>query len=311
MRSKRGRVLSIGVALLGLVAVTAVASSEASACSRECRAPVRVFERDTQVPANLIRFKVLVAEPGPLELRAADGSVVAASIQVIGNDRVFAPDAPPAPGQHLTLHYQMDCTAPVVGARPDFIPWTLPFVVRGPGDMHLEPTALTVAERGIDYFGGRGPSMFVRYHLLPPDRNGQAHHLTDTTWTIDGRPLSASVANTIRSYCQPAELEWSPDTCGNYGAVPPGKHVLEGVTRIVGVDQQFVSELEVDTSCDQVLRIDPGAGATGTDAGADAVAPERPNGGCVYAAGGPGGGLGLVVAALGWFAIALGRRMRR
>jgi hypothetical protein len=90
-----------------LLGSSLAAVREASACSfANCNSPVRLFPTDARVAANLIRFKVTTPDPGPLELRAADGSVVPARITTMGADRGFAPDTTPAAGQRLTLHYR-------------------------------------------------------------------------------------------------------------------------------------------------------------------------------------------------------------
>jgi hypothetical protein len=235
-----------------------VSVREASACSiGNCGPPVRLFHPDHHVAANLIRFKITAADPGPLELRAADGTVVPARISTIGPDRVFGPDAPPAEGQKLTLHYRPVCFYPAPpGATPNPTEATFSFVVSPAGEMELGPSTLTMTEKGIAH-SGDARSLIVRFSHELPDRSWNARHLTDTTWTIAGRPMAFSYPDSVVSHCTPPRADWSPNSCGSYGAVPPGKHLLKAVSRIVGLDREFVAELEVDTSCDQVLRIDP------------------------------------------------------
>jgi hypothetical protein len=258
-------------ALAPLIAAVPVRS--ARACSRaNCQSPVRLFQPD-RVPANLVWFRVDVPDPGPLQLRAADGSAVPASIRVIGPDRVFAPDSPPAADQRLTLHYRPACLFPdQAGEPPNPTERTFSFNVIAEGEMRLESSELVMTEKGIGYRGS-ARDMVVRYAHILPDRAANAWHLADTTWTITGRPYRASWnPDAVVSFCTAPVQGWFPDSCGNYAAVPPGKHLLKAVTRMVGVDREFVAELEVDTSCDQVLSIDPSKVPDGgpPDAGEDA-----------------------------------------
>lgn len=67
----------------------------AASCSRRCSdAPVRLFPAVAEVPGNLIYFKVLVADPGRLQLVTVGGQSVPANVRRIGDDRVFAPEQP-------------------------------------------------------------------------------------------------------------------------------------------------------------------------------------------------------------------------
>jgi hypothetical protein len=244
---------------LGLAVVVAGGwAVEASACSiSPCGSPVRLFPQGHGIPVNLVHFKVTVPDPGPLELRAPDGTIVPSSIRMIGPDRVFAPDVPPAPDQELTLHYKPSCVPSPFPQPPDTERWTFRFRVRTAEPMDLVGITLILTERGIG--GQRGQEyMFNRYDHWGPDRNGAAPHLQDDVWTIDGRRYGQTwYPNGVRSYCSPPRLDWLVDSCGGVGAPPPGKHLLEVKTRIVGIAEEFSAELMVDTSCDQVLRIAP------------------------------------------------------
>jgi hypothetical protein len=124
--------------LLLLLGAPLASMRQASACSSlNCQPPVRVFQAESHVPANLIRFKVTVADPGPLELRAADGTVVPGRISMLGTDRVFGPDAPPAVGQRLTLHYRPLCLSPT-----PYTEGTFSFFVAEASDLNLGPSEL-------------------------------------------------------------------------------------------------------------------------------------------------------------------------
>jgi hypothetical protein len=110
----------------------------------------------------------------------------------------------------------------------------------------------------------------------------------------------------VASRCQPPMTEWQPDSCGTYFWVPGGKHLLRAVSRIIGLDREFVAELEVDTSCDQVLNIDPSPPA---DAGLSGASLTSNTAACsVGGLGGTGpdpaqaGPVGLLLAAVGWVA---------
>jgi hypothetical protein len=303
-----------------LFGTSLVAVREASACSQaDCQPPVRLFQPEQHVPANLIRFKVMAADPGPLELRAADGSVVPASIRAIGPDRVFAPDAPLAVGQRLTLHYRPLCFLPVSPGQPlNPTERTFSFSVAEAGEMKLEAPVLATAEKGIGY---SGPSrrMVVRYQHDLPDRSSRAWHLTDTTWTIAGRPFDPTLyPGEVRSECTPPETDWLANNCNTNWTAPAGKHLLKATSRIVGVDQEFVAEMEVDTTCDQVLSIGPftppdrgSADAGGLEASGPldggVTTPTTPAcaiGGIDSARGAlvPWAPLGLLFATLGWVA---------
>jgi hypothetical protein len=240
-----------------LLGTSLAAVREASACSiANCQPPVRLFPANERVAANLIRFKVTTPlDPGPLELRAADGSVVPARITMMGADRVFAPDTTPAADQKLTLHYRPTCFRPEP-TNPSELTFT--FDVSSVDQMDLGPSSLTVTEKGILFSGApTGHSVAIHFEHRLPDRAWAARHLTDTTWTIAGRPFWSWVPGAVVTNCSPPSPEWRPDSCGSYGHIPPGKHLLKAVSRIVGLDQAFVAELEVDTSCDQVLSIGP------------------------------------------------------
>jgi hypothetical protein len=306
----------ITLALLALLAAHLVPAGEASACGGpDCEPPVRLFQPERQVPANLIRFKVTAGDPGPLELRAADGSLVPASVRVIGPDRVFAPDAPPAVGQRLTLHYRPLCfNQPVApGQPPNPTERTFSFFVDQAGEMELVAPVLATTEKGIGY-SGTYRRMIVRYEHGLPDRSARASHLTDTTWTIAGRPFDPRLyPGMVRSECTPAQVDWQVNSCGTYFTAPPGKHLLKAISRIVGVDQEFVAELEVDTSCDQVLSIGPytppdggpadlgGYEASVPPEGTRAVVPTTAA--CAVGgrgASGPWGSLGLLLGTIGW-----------
>src|SRR5690606_15209219 len=202
-------------------------------------APVRAFGEASAIPANLIYFKIEVADPGPLSLRTADGTPVAASIRTVGGDRVFAPDEAVEPGTELVLEYEASC----VGETPS-MPLTYAFMVDEPADVELRPAELQIAEQGVAYPGlTNNEAAFFRLRYYPPDANGAALHLMDHTATVDGKPFRVSIRGgvpmvEVSTGCLPVLQDYVQDTCGWFHAVPPGEHTVEVRSTIVGQTSQ-------------------------------------------------------------------------
>jgi MYXO-CTERM domain-containing protein len=279
------------------VLVTLVRVPEARACSFDtCPSPVRLVSTRADIPANLIFFKVLVEDPGPLELRMADGTLVPASIRMIGPDRVYAPDAPPAPGQPLTLQFRAVCHSAIPG-RPAPPPESRTFEFRvGPArEVALRAPSLKIVETAVSHRGvSAEQSVIVRFRYDSPDRTGNMEHLTDTLFTIDGMGFGSGLDTVVRSYC--GQHRSVPDSCGHFSDVPGRPYMLQARTRIVG-EREFVDEVPIDTSCAQIAALP------------DAQAEQPLSGGCGVGGGGPAAGAtGLVLLALA--ALRLRRRYR-
>lgn len=223
----------------------------ARACSPvvECRQPVRTFGDKTFIPGNLIYFKVLVDEPGPLTLRKADGSVVPSSIRTIGTDRVFAPNESVAPDETLTLEYTAECPDPDV-LKPKTLRYT--FKTRPSGTPEMGPIGLAIQERGVanpDEKSGGAP--FVRVRNWGPDRNGDLYHLIDTYARVEGGGSLSPRFGLYEMASSCAHKEPQRDGCGHVYEYPPGTHRVVVTTTVIGAEQQPApAMLDVTISCD-------------------------------------------------------------
>lgn len=220
----------------------------AQACSPAfCRAPVRLFTAvsSDDIRGNLVYFKVLTDDPGPLTLRAVGGDVIPSSIRMVGKDRVFAPDEPIAPGTEVQLDYTLEC-----GNGP--MQQSYAFKTYAHEEVSLRDAELAIEARGIAYPGDRtNEAGFVELRYYDPE-DGTAYYLIDRSATIDGKPATIDQEGRIKvsSYCDPKKDEYLQDTCGTTRNVPLGEHTVEVRASIVGLasDPPPV-RLKVRTDC--------------------------------------------------------------
>lgn len=241
----------------GLGATVAAAASiapieEAVACTvPACDAPVRL-EAMEDVPGNLVYFEITTDTPRGLALRTEAGEPIPASIRTIGNDQVFAPDAPIAPYTSVVLEYEEVCLGGSTPERREFAFRTAEHV-----PVTLQPGRLFVREYGVESPGrSYSEHSFVRVQL-EANANYAAHHLMTSTLTIDGQPWSPwplvglNWRVSIDTFCPPGggstEIEY--DSCGGIGSVPPGAHTLELRSHILGHDTPEPLSLEIVTTC--------------------------------------------------------------
>ncbi len=232
-----------------LVCISAIIHpAQSVACELPCSEPVRLFAPDGAAPGNLIRFKLLSPDPGPLQLKTREGRVIAASIRTLGEERVFAPDAPVPAGMELVLHYRSACQT---GGSGRF-----PFRTLAPADVQTRPAELEVSARGVLYPDDpRNEAAFVDIQHYAPDATGAAWHLIDTVATVDGMPVELALEGgppriRVQSYCSD-HASTVLDTCGNLRAVAPGKHVVSVASTIVGESTQPPPvTMEVTLGCD-------------------------------------------------------------
>jgi hypothetical protein len=226
----------------------------ASACSlAPCSPPIRI-PTEGYLPGNLVYFEVTADAPGSITLRTAEGEPIPASIRTIGNDRVFASDAPIAPETYVILEYDFSCyggnEAPLERGTFEF--WTVE-----PNSIVLRPARLYVREYGVAYPGVENSETgFVRVGMDSPDVNYSAKHLMTHTATIDGLPVSnwpiTGVFDQlgVQSLCLPQSADVQADSCGSIGFVPVGRHSVSVQTRVLGYDGVIAPvTIDVETSC--------------------------------------------------------------
>jgi hypothetical protein len=281
-------------------AAALLVAGPAAPCSPFCRdAPVYLFPKQAEVPGNLIRFRLLVADPGPLELRAKGGALVPASITKMGLDRVFAPSAPVPAGTELTLHYELRCAGIRKGVAGEYT-----FQVGPPAKVELRGAELVVHEQGTrDPGSAWNETGFVRVSYYSPESSGNAGHLIQSTVTLDGRPyrfderLSQS-GNPVIEVASDCMLRggrdsggdgYAVDSCGALRSVPPGVHKVEVKPHLVGGDVELAPvSLEVTTVCPRGLIPTPAASELQPIPPPPASAKARPAG-SVRLAGADGG----------------------
>jgi MYXO-CTERM domain-containing protein len=226
----------------------------ANACSLPaCVAPVRI-PNEGYLPGNLVYFEVTADAPGAITLRTEAGEPIPASIRTIGNDRVFAPDAPIAPETYVILEYDYACHAgnQAPPERGTFEFWTVEF-----NSIALQPARLFVREYGVADPGvDNNEAGFVRLGMDSPDANYSATHLMTHTATIDGLPVSdwaiPGVFDQlgIQSRCRPESAEVQYDSCGGIWSVPVGRHTVSVQTRVLGYDGVIAPvTLDIETTC--------------------------------------------------------------
>jgi hypothetical protein len=311
-----------GATAAAVVLLTPV--EKAQACSLpSCSEPVRLSGMQS-VPGNLVYFEVTANDPGAMAMRTEAGEPIPASIRTIGNDRVFAPDAPIPPETNVVLEYELSCYDDIESPPPgEFAFRTFEHL-----PVTLQPGRLYVEEYGVASPGeANGERGFVRVKLQP-SADYAAEHLMTHTLSIDGQPWSpwplvgSSWQVSVDSQCRYQHTEIEYDSCGGVWSVPVGRHTLTLQTHILGQDTQPEPlTLEIETRCptpgtetdvgDPDRDDTSGAAATETAAASretrDVAACALPGGRGVSS--GAGAGL-LLLAALG-LARRRGRRSMR
>jgi hypothetical protein len=254
MRGMRNnKLLAIGMA----AAVGLCVSSPALACSPSpCEPTVRLFgPAGIEVATNFVYFKLLVDDPGPLLLRTRAGQPIAASIRQLGDDRVFAPDEPLAEGTDAELVYTPRCKP--IGQEPqEPQPVVYAFHAGIAGEYEPRPGELELTEQGLRYPRQANEASFVEVRYYTPEVTGGAFHLMEHFATIDGLPIAlggiegGNLGLRIKSMCAPPNDKVMRDTCGAITSVPPGDHMIEVWTHVIG--QTGASErarMTIDTRC--------------------------------------------------------------
>jgi hypothetical protein len=264
-------------ALLGCASLQL--SATAHACSQPCPVPIQL-PRGTQLPGNLIYFKVLVDDPGELALHTAAGEPIAASIRTIGNDRIFAPEAPVAEGTELVLEYESQCPLPPAS------PSSFSFLVSAPGAPELRPAALEIAERGTSHPIGEGETSFVRLAYYGPDVSGISYPIITDRFTVDGLPARLRLVDSqelieVPVQCQPGARDLQLDTCGTVVRVAPGVHTVQAQSTILGqLTQPDPVSLQVEVTCPDAAVSSPDPGvppACEEDGSSDVEPPSAPD----------------------------------
>lgn len=211
-------------------------AGEASACSKFCQdAPIRLFPQLAEIPGNLVYFKVLADDPGPLALTTAKGERLSASVRRIAGDRVFAPDQPVPAGVELVVHYQQRCLGKILEQ-------TQAFKTGSPVEPMLRPAESQIVEEGTRYPGDtRNESRFYRIRYYSPDAASGITHLLETVATVDGKVLDLTETYPqqplvfIEARCAgETAAEWGVDSCGGLRFVPPGERTLVITSHVIG-----------------------------------------------------------------------------
>jgi uncharacterized protein (TIGR03382 family) len=245
------------------------AAMPARACPATCQT-LRTFGQGVAVPGNLVYFKVLVDDPGVLSLKTADGTAIAASIRMIGQDRVYAPIDPiPADTMVVLSYVENTCGR-------NAMPMTYAFQTRAPLQLQLQDAIITSGEYGV--IGGFGETFsppvtslaFQRISYGSPDAAGAVVHLIDIDVNVDGRQFWVPYPNNydmgpieIRGVC--SAIGPIPRVVGTCGApiYGPGRHTVSVQPHIVGYADPPPSSLDIDF--DMACGV---SGATPADAGA-------------------------------------------
>jgi len=244
----------IQIARLTVVAGSAMLMLSHAAPARACTLPpcgpsVRV-PAETRIPGNLVYFEVL-KDDASLALHTSAGEPIAAQVRDLGGKRVFVPDEAIPELTDVVLEYANVCLGDF---GPD-LPSTFAFTTASAGAIELQPATLELRERGMKYLPTAEEHSFVRLLYGAPDATGNAAHLLTHVATVNGHSLQfVDVGGLpmleLSTRCSPAPSDWVDDTCGTLYSVPPGKHVVEVRTSVLG--QATAPEpvrLEVDVSC--------------------------------------------------------------
>jgi hypothetical protein len=213
-------------------------ASVALPCSPEfSKRLVRLPGANAQIPANLVRFRVLDEKHvGAVSLSTAKGVRVATHVK----DGVLTPDRDPEPGE-LVLTYPSQLRS------GEMVTGKYRFTVLAAAPLELRPALIERQQSGVLYPDSpRNQAAFVRLRYYPPDANGNAAHLLENTVTVDGRAYQLSNDGgaptlELKAMCQPFEgvmPGWQRDTCGKLYAVPLGKHTVTVAPRVLGETSQ-------------------------------------------------------------------------
>ena len=264
----RGMRLLFQCGVLGIL-LSATWVPSALACSAEfCPPPIRLIAPigSAEVPGNLVYFKVLKDDPGPLSLRVMGGDTIPSSIRMIGKDRVFAPNAPIAPGTVVQLAYALSC--PELSGPQSFV-----FTTTAHAEVSVRDGALEIESLGLAYPNNHSNEAgFVQLRYYDPE-DGAAYFLVDRTATIDGMRATIDREGRIKvsSRCSPEFDEYVSDSCGNIYNVPIGEHTVEVRASIVGqASDPPPTRMTVRTECS--ARCSPSADA-GVSSGRAAEEP--------------------------------------
>jgi hypothetical protein len=296
---------------LGLAAAVLAPRPSAKACEETCEPPLRLFPTGSEVPGDLVYFKVRDESFAPFTLRTAAGAPIAASIRTIGSDKVFAPDEPIPAGTSVVVEYDWKCRGAPVHTADEFTTIEATEVEQRAPD-------LAVLRRGLENAIAGRETPFVDFEYYNTDARGSLYHLIDVTATIDGMPTRLDYSGDrpmlhVASLCRPDSDEYGIDSCGDVNDVPPGTHTVEVKSTIVGLTAPAPVQRTIELSCtdacmpatvdhaEQPLGQDPTAEDSSGDTGwVDGPGRKHEASGCSLGRhGAPGAGwLALVAARL-------------
>ena len=248
------------------------------ACTAPCGTSVAV-PGVSSMPGNLVSFKVTLDDPAVLSLATAGGDPIATHIVTRGGDRIFEPVEPLGAGRDLVLTYTM-CP----GAEAEL--HELPFTTDEPSNIELRPSALQVVERGVRYPDlGDQAIAYVRLNYTSPDARGNAAHLFEYRATVDGQRTFVTSAGGVLSVevdtvCNQYTTDFTPGMCGGLYSVPPGRHVVEVQSHILGqAEDPEPVQLAIETRCphDVDRDVDSTTSAPDTSDAVDGVNPDGIN----------------------------------
>jgi hypothetical protein len=261
------RLAALGVVTTA-VALFAVVETASACLTDACDPPVRLAAMEF-VPGNLVYFEITAENPAAMTMRTAAGEPIPASIRTIGNDRVFAPDAPIPPETDVVLEYEESChsSSTQPPGRGEFAFRTVEHrpVTFQPGHLFLDEYGVAAPGQGLE-------RAFVRVRLQPM---ADAEHLMRHALSVDGHPLRAwplfgsAWQASVDTYCLEGYPEIYFDSCGGVSHVPEGRHTLILTSHVIGHDVPLEPlTLEVETRC-------PTADADAPPADGDDEAPSE------------------------------------
>lgn len=238
MRRSGFRLLPLGLAVSVCAAVLVASAPTAKACSQPAAPYVSTFGPFNRVPGNLVFFRLNDHYSGPptaLTLMDVEsGEAVPTHDFFVGEDHVFAPLEPIAPGRHLVLlssaeqrdstHYEFSTTE------------------------HVELSLRPVELREID---NDGVNATLEYTL--PEELAKIQHLLTVQKTVDGARY-ASWSDTgnrlvVRTSCEGTITE---DSCGGVYSWSPGRHEAVVTAHLFGLPvQPEPARLSFETTCAQ------------------------------------------------------------
>ncbi len=196
-------------------------------CSPPLSRPlVQIPRQATEIPSNLIRFRVLDEQHANLiTVRAAKRARVATRVE----GGVLTIEADSTPLSDLVLSYPVEQRSGKVTLA------THRFKVLPKAPLEVRAAELVVEEHGIMYPGSpQNEAAFARLRYYSPDVTGNATHLMENSVTVDGRRYQFGASATqatdisiveIKALCRAVDRApsgWQENTCGNLYAVPPG-----------------------------------------------------------------------------------------